>query len=150
MIVMMATGATSDNLEEIKRRIESHPGLSTRVMYGVDRNVIGVLGAIPPDLKDEIELVPGVIEVVRISKSYKLASRKLRPENSTITVGEAIIGGPEPVIMAGSCSVEDEDQMVSTVKPSRRQVLKSCGAEPSNPIPLRTVFEAWVLKDRNY
>ena len=124
MMVMMATGATSDNLEEIKRRIESHPGLSTRVMYGVDRNVIGVLGAIPPDLQDEMELVPGVIEVVRISKSYKPASRKLHPENSAITVGEAIIGGPEPVIMAGSCSVEDEDQMVSTAK-----TVKATGAK---------------------
>ena len=52
MIVVMAAGATDQNLEEIKRRIESRPGLSTRVMYGVERNVIGVLGTIPPDLKD--------------------------------------------------------------------------------------------------
>jgi hypothetical protein len=118
-------------------------------MYGVERNLIGVLGTIPSGLKDEMELAPGVIEVVPISKSYKLASRDFDTENSTITVGEAIIGGPEPVIMAGTCSVEDEDQMVSTVKPSRRQVLKSCGAEPSNPVPLPTVFEAWVLKDWN-
>jgi 3-deoxy-7-phosphoheptulonate synthase len=112
----MATGATDQNLEEIKRRIESHPGLSARIMYGIERNVIGVLGTIPPGLKDELEQVPGVTEVVRISKSYKLASREFHAENSTIKVGTAIIGGPEPVIMAGPCSVEDEEQMVSTAR----------------------------------
>ncbi|MDA1218674.1 MAG: 3-deoxy-7-phosphoheptulonate synthase [Chloroflexi bacterium] len=124
MIVVMATEATNENLEEIKRRIESHPGLTTRIMYGVERNVIGVLGTIPPDLKDEMELVPGVTEVVRISKSYKLASREFHPENSTITVGDAVIGGPEPVIMAGPCSVEDEQQMVSTAR-----AVKAAGAK---------------------
>lgn len=116
MIIVMATGATDQNLEEIKRRIESHTGLSARVMFGIERNVIGVLGTIPPDLKDEMEQVPGVAEVVRISKSYKLASREFHAENSTIKVGTAVIGGPEPVIMAGPCSVEDEEQMVSTAR----------------------------------
>ena len=124
MIVVMATEATNENLEEIKRRIESHPGLSTRIMYGVERNVVGVLGTIPPDLKDEMELVPGVAEVVRISKPYKLASREFHPENSTIKVGAAVIGGPEPVIMAGPCSVEDVEQMVSTAK-----AVKAAGAK---------------------
>ncbi|HEU0020126.1 MAG TPA: 3-deoxy-7-phosphoheptulonate synthase [Dehalococcoidia bacterium] len=123
MIVVMATGATNQNLEEIKRRIENHPGLSTRIMYGVERNVIGVLGTIPPDLQDEMEQVPGVSEVVRISKSYKLASREFHPENSTITVGESVIGGPKPVIMAGPCSVEDEEQMVATAR-----AVKAAGA----------------------
>jgi 3-deoxy-7-phosphoheptulonate synthase len=129
----MATEATDQNLEEIKHRIESHPGLSTRIMYGVERNVIGVLGTIPPDLKDEMELVPGVMEVVRISKSYKLASREFHPENSTIRVGEAVIGGPQPVIMAGPCSVEDEEQMVSTarsVKEAGASVLRGGAFKP--------------------
>jgi 3-deoxy-7-phosphoheptulonate synthase len=112
----MAAGASQQNLEEIQRRIESHPGLSARIMYGIERNVVGVLGTIPPSLKDEMEQVPGVSEVVRISKSYKLASREFHAENSTIEVGTAVIGGPEPVIMAGPCSVEDEEQMVSTAR----------------------------------
>ena len=124
MIVIMATDATADNLAEVKRRIESNEGLSTRIMYGVERNVIGVLGTLPPDLKDEMELIPGVMEVVRISNPYKLASREFHPENTTIKVGDAIIGGPEPVIMAGPCSVEDEDQMVSTAK-----AVKAAGAK---------------------
>ena len=78
--------------------------------------MVGVLGSIPPDFKDELELLPGVMQVVVISKPYKLASREFHPDNSTVTVGNAVIGGPDPVIMAGPCSVEDEEQMVSTAK----------------------------------
>ena len=133
MIVVMATEATSENLEEVKRRIENHEGLTTRILYGVERNVVGVLGTIPPDLKDEMEQVPGVMEVVRISKPYKLASREFHPTNTTMQVGDAVIGGPEPVIMAGPCSVEDEEQMVSTaraVKAAGAKVLRGGAFKP--------------------
>ena len=81
------------------------------------------MGTIPPDLKDEVELLPGVIEVVPISKPYKLASREFHPEGSTIQVGNVVIGGPDPVIMAGPCSVEDEEQMVATAR-----AVKAAGA----------------------
>lgn len=122
MIVVMARESSQEDLEQVQRRIENH-GLRTQVSYGVERTVVGVLGSIPPDLKDEMELLPGVAEVVLISKPYKLASREFHPENTTIRVGDAVIGGPEPVIMAGPCSVEDEEQMVSTAK-----AVKAAGA----------------------
>ena len=89
----------------------------------MERTVIGVLGSLPPDLKDEMELLPGVREVVVISKPYKLASREFHPDNTSVVVGSAVVGGPDPVIMAGPCSVEDEEQMVSTAK-----AVKAAGA----------------------
>ncbi|HZA22222.1 MAG TPA: 3-deoxy-7-phosphoheptulonate synthase, partial [Dehalococcoidia bacterium] len=78
----------------------------------------------PPDLKDEMEILPGVMEVVRISKPYKMASREFHPENTVVQVGDVLIGGSEPVIMAGPCSVEDEEQMVSTAR-----AVKAAGAK---------------------
>ena len=123
MIVIMAKESSPTELEGVKNRIESHPGLRPQVFDGVERIVVGVLGSIPPDLKDEIELLPGVIEVVPISKPYKLASREFHPDNSRVVVNGVVIGGPEPVIMAGPCSVEDEEQMVSTAK-----AVKAAGA----------------------
>ena len=141
MIIVMSTDAPPEQLEEVKRRVESHEGLTTRILYGVERNVVGVLGTIPPDMKDEVELLPGVMEVVRISKPYKLASREFHPDNTTITVGDAVIGGPQPVIMAGPCSVEDEEQMVSTakaVKAAGAQVLRGGAFKPrSSPYSFR-------------
>jgi 3-deoxy-7-phosphoheptulonate synthase len=122
MIVVMARDSSREDLEQVRRRIENR-GLIAQVSQGVERTVVGVLGSIPPDMKDEMELLSGVAEVIRISKPYKLASREFHPENTTVRVGDAVIGGPEPVIMAGPCSVEDEEQMVSTAK-----AVKAAGA----------------------
>lgn len=122
MIVVMAKESSREDLERVQRRIENR-GLRAHISQGAERTVVGVLGSISPDLKDEMELLPGVEEVVLISKPYKLASREFHPENTTIQVGDALIGGPEPVIMAGPCSVEDEEQMVSTAK-----AVKAAGA----------------------
>ena len=115
MIVVMTRDSTLEDLGQVQNRIEGR-GLTAQIFEGVERTVVGVLGAIPPDFKDEMELLPGVAEVVLISKPYKLASREFHPEDSIIRVGDAVIGGTEPVIMAGPCSVEDEEQMVATAK----------------------------------
>jgi 3-deoxy-7-phosphoheptulonate synthase len=122
MIVVMTRDSSPEDLAQVQQRIEIRD-LKTQVFRGVERIVVGVLGAIPPDLRDEIELMPGVAEVVPISKPYKLASREFHPEGSTVRVGDAVIGGPDPVIMAGPCSVEDEEQMVATAK-----AVKAAGA----------------------
>ena len=91
MIVIMAKDTSPADLEGVKKRIESHPGLRPQVFDGVERIVVGVLGSIPPDLKDEIELLQGVLEVVPISKPYKLASREFHPDNSR----GSLMGGTE-------------------------------------------------------
>jgi len=115
MIVVLSRNSTDDDLSRIKERIESH-GLVAQISTGVERTVVGVLGSIPSEFKDEMELMPGVAEVMLITKPYKLASREFHPEDSIVRVGDAVIGGPEPVVMAGPCSVEDEEQMVATAK----------------------------------
>ena len=133
MIVVMAKDSSAEQLAEVERRIESHPGLKAQVFNGVERIVIGVLGSIPPDLKDEIELLVGVLEVVPISKPYKLASREFHPDSSRVVLGDVVIGGSEPVIMAGPCSVEDEEQMVATaraVKASGAKILRGGAYKP--------------------
>ena len=141
MIVVMAKDCPPGDLQGVKNRIESHEGLRAQIFDGVERIVVGVLGSIPPDLKDEIELLPSVIEVVPISKPYKLASREFHPDNSKVVVNGVVIGGPEPVIMAGPCSVEDEEQMVSTaksVKASGAQILRGGAYKPrSSPYSFR-------------
>ena len=122
MIVVMAPGTAQSDLDNIRVRIEDR-GLRAQINTGAERTVIGVMGSIPPDFKDEMELMIGVDEVIIISKPYKLASREFHPDDTIIKVGDAVIGGPKPVIMAGPCSVEDEEQMVATAK-----AVKAAGA----------------------
>ena len=123
MIVVMAKDSKEEELGEVQRRIESNPGLKAQVFHGVERIVVGVLGTVPPDLKEQMELLDGVSEVVPISKPYKLASREFHPDNTKVVVGGVVIGGDQPVVMAGPCSVEDEEQMVSTAR-----AVKAAGA----------------------
>ncbi len=122
MIVVMSRDSSDQQLDQVQARIEGR-GLKAQVSTGVERTVVGVLGSIPSEFKDEMELLPGVSEVILISKPYKLASREFHPEGSIVKVGDAVIGGPNPVIMAGPCSVEDEEQMVTTAR-----AVKAAGA----------------------
>ena len=116
MIVVMAKDSTPEQLEEVKARISRRPGLEPQVSEGAERIVVGVIGTVTPDMRDEMALVPGVSEVIPITKPYKMASREFHGDNSVVMVGDVAVGGPEPVVMAGPCSVEDEEQMVSTAK----------------------------------
>ncbi len=123
MIVVMSKDCTPEQLEEVKARIERRPGLMPQVSEGAERIVVGVVGSVTPDMRDEMALLPGVSEVIPITKPYKVASREFRSEDSIVMVGDVPVGGPEPVVMAGPCSVEDEEQMVSTAK-----AVKAAGA----------------------
>jgi len=144
MIVVMARDTASEDLENVRQRIEGR-GLRAQINLGEERAVIGVMGSIPPDFKDEMELMNGVSEVVMVSKPYKLASKEFHPDNTIIKVGDAVIGGPTPVIMAGPCSVEDEEQMVSTakaVKASGATVLRGGAFKPrTSPYSFRGMGE---------
>jgi 3-deoxy-7-phosphoheptulonate synthase len=144
MIVVMARGTANEDLEKVRERIENR-GLRAQINRGEERAVIGVMGSIPPDFKDEMELMNGVSEVVMVSKPYKLASKEFHPDNTIIKVGDAVIGGPDPVIMAGPCSVEDEEQMVSTaiaVKAAGATILRGGAFKPrTSPYSFRGMGE---------
>ncbi len=140
MIVVMNKDSSAEQLRMVENRI-SDKGLKPQTFRGQERVVVGVLGTIPPDLKDEMEMLPGVVEVIRVTKPYKLASREFHPENSVVMVGDVMVGGPEPVIMAGPCSVEDEEQMIATarcVKNAGAKILRGGAYKPrSSPYSFR-------------
>ncbi|MCH9017047.1 MAG: 3-deoxy-7-phosphoheptulonate synthase [Chloroflexi bacterium] len=144
MIIVMARDTSQEDLENIRERIEAR-GLKAQINLGIERTVVGVMGSVPPDFKDEMELMAGVSEVVIITKPYKLVSREFHPNDTIITVGDAVIGGPKPVIMAGPCSVEDEEQMVSTaiaVKAAGATVLRGGAFKPrTSPYSFRGMGE---------
>ena len=132
MIVVMRTDSTPDQIDGVSRRIEDR-GFRPQLSVGEQRTVIGVLGQPFPELRDELSILPGVSEVVPISKPYKLSSREFKPEDTTVTVGDVVIGGDDLVVMAGPCSVEDEEQMVSTavaVKAAGATILRGGAFKP--------------------
>ena len=122
MIVVMRKDSSREQLEDVKRRIEGH-GLRPQLSEGVERTVIGVLGQTFRELRDELEMLPGVLEVVPISKPYKLSSREFKQEDTIVKVGDVTIGNDELVVMAGPCAVEDEEQVLTTAR-----LVKAAGA----------------------
>src|SRR5262249_9682471 len=89
--------------------------------------------AVPPELRDRLAGLPGVERVVETTVPYQLASRALHPEKTTIRVGAALLGGPDPVVIAGPCSVEDEDQIRAAARAAREagaQILRGGAFKP--------------------
>ena len=144
MIVVMQVNSSEQDIQRVQVHLTLR-GLEGQINRGVERTVIGVLGNTFPELRDELELLPGVREVVPISRPYKLSSREFQPESTTFKVGPVTIGGDELVIMAGPCSVESEEQVMATariVKEVGGSILRGGAFKPrSSPYSFRGLGE---------
>lgn len=141
----MAPNSTQDQVEAVRGHLGDR-GLRAHLSEGVERTVIGVIGQIYPELQNEIEVMAGVSEVVRISKPYKLASREFHPADSVIDIGGgARIGGGAFCVFAGPCAIESEEQVVATaraVKAAGAQVLRGGAFKPrTSPYSFRGMGE---------
>ncbi len=141
MIVVMGQGCTDAQIEAVQQAIESKPGFRAPVWRGEERSVVGVIGHIYPELQSELEQLSGVVEVLRVSKPYKLAGREFHPADSLVNVGGVTVGGAEMVVMAGPCSVEGEEQLLSTARMAREagaRILRGGAFKPrSSPYSFR-------------
>ncbi|HWP82250.1 MAG TPA: 3-deoxy-7-phosphoheptulonate synthase [Bacteroidota bacterium] len=110
MVVVVEPGATEKQIEDIIKALHEH-GFDVHRSTGVRQTVLGAIGVKPDFDHRQIELLPGVAEVIRITEPYKLASRSFKREGTVVDIGGVKIGGREVVVMAGPCSVESEDQI---------------------------------------
>ena len=122
MIVVMKVGSSQDEISRVANRIED-VGLKAHISQGTEHTVIGVLGQVFPELRDALVVLPGVDQVIPVSKPYKLASREFHPRDTIVELNGVAIGGNEIVVMAGPCAVESEEQLLATA-----QAVKAAGA----------------------
>lgn len=122
MIVIMRADSTEQDVNGVLSRI-AEAGLSGHISKGTERTVIGVVGQTYPELRGMLETLSGVDEVIRISRPFKLSGREFHPRDTVINVRGTQIGGGTFTVMAGPCSVESEEQTVSTAK-----AVKAAGA----------------------
>lgn len=145
MIVVMRIGCSQDEISRVTNRIVD-AGLRVYMPNGVERTVIGVVGRSYPGLRDALESLPGVDQVISVSKPYQLASREFHPEDTIVEVGGVTIGGREVVVMAGPCAVESEEQLLETaqaVKAAGATVLRGGAFKPrTSPYEFRGLGEA--------
>lgn len=110
-IIVLRHDATDEDIRHIIRKLENR-GLQANLSKGTEITIIGVIGDTSKVTEDEeaaILAAPGVENVVRILKPYKLASREFKKENTEITVGGVTIGGKKIPVMAGPCAVESSE-----------------------------------------
>lgn len=109
MIVVMEEHATEEQITKVVDKLMSF-GVDIHRSTGERYTVLGVVGPHIPEIKD-IEVLPGVYEVVQVGAPYKLAARAFKPEGTKIKIKDVVIGGEEVVMMAGPCTVESKEQV---------------------------------------
>src|ERR1700687_709976 len=116
MIVAMQEGADEALIQQVIEHLVKL-GFEVHRSTGARMTVLGAVGSqVDFDIRN-LELLPGVQEVHRISAPYKLAGRSFRPEGTILRLANGVeIGGNEVVVMAGPCSVESREQLFHTAE----------------------------------
>lgn len=132
MIAITSRTISEERLSEIVNNIERY-GVKAHVSRGTDHTVIGIIGKADPALAEKLRAMKGVENVIKISKSYKLASRDFHPDNTVIRIKGVEIGGDQLVVMGGPCAVESPgqiDEIARLVKAAGGQVLRGGAFKP--------------------
>src|SRR5689334_7340482 len=111
MLVVMQAHATEEQVRAVCEKIESL-GYRAHAMPGAQRTAIGITGNRAEVEPGTLEEMPGVQELIRVTKPYKLVSRDVKDENTVVRFpgSEATIGGRSLAIIAGPCAIENRDQ----------------------------------------
>lgn len=114
MLIVMKPSATEEQIKEAVDFIESK-GFNTHLSRGDVHTVIGAVGDKSIDMRD-VEILDGVENLIKISTSYKLASRAFKQEDTVVDVKGVKFGGEYCGMIAGPCTIESYEQMDETAK----------------------------------
>ncbi len=115
MIVVMQQGATAAQIAHVAALIREL-GLKDHIIQGTERTVIAALGDDRAKNKENLESVPGVEKVMPVLAPYKMASREMKKDRSVVALGGTLgasAGGKKVCIIAGPCSVESREQLLT-------------------------------------
>jgi 3-deoxy-7-phosphoheptulonate synthase len=119
MLVIMNKNSTEEQCKHVEEAIKSM-GYNPLRVPGANRTAICITGNRGPVEPAYLSQLPGVLECIPVTKPYKLVSREVHPENTVVEVGGVEIGGPEPVMIAGPCSVETESRTLEVARQAKK------------------------------
>ena len=122
MIVIFKEQANQQQITNLIKQFEDQ-GLSVHMSTGVHTKLMGIVGDTSKVDIEKIQANEAVEQVKRIQEPYKNANRKFHPEDTVVTVGDRKIGGGHFQVIAGPCSVESEEQILTVAN-----AVKSAGA----------------------
>src|SRR5947208_12988621 len=149
MLIVMKPSATAHEVDAVVEIIQAI-GLRAHSMPGATRTAIGITGNQGSIDGRRFENLPGVAEVIRVTKPYKLITLDLRPEKTIVRIDGAEIGGSELAIIAGPCAIESRDQafaVAEAVQRSGAHFFRGCVWKPrTSPYTVQGLGEkAWAL-----
>src|SRR5437588_10282144 len=115
MLVVMGAHATPQQVDDVLCAIRAM-NLTPHPMPGATRTAIGITGNVGAIDPRTLEVLPGVAELLRVTKPYKLASREMHEADTYIPVNGTVIGPGTLTIIAGPCSVENEAMILRTAE----------------------------------
>jgi len=122
MLVIMRDHATTAEIDHVVSHLHE-AGAEAHMSAGEVKTIIGVIGDREIIYSLELEGLPGVEQVIRVLKPYKLVSRDFQAEDTVVTVKGSSVGGGAIAVIAGPCSIESEDQVMLTA-----DAVKAAGA----------------------
>ena len=115
MIVVLKHGVSDEKKAQLIAWLQAL-GLKIHVSNGEFQTVLGLIGdtsGVDVDLVESLEIVDSV---KRVTEPFKCCNRKFHPEDMIVEIGDVKVGGGNFVMIAGPCSVESEEQIVSVAK----------------------------------
>jgi len=110
MIIIMKAGSSDRQIEAVEHKLKGM-GMGAHVSRGIERTIVGAIGDEAKIDMEALEILPGVENVIRVMKPYKIVSRVSHPEDSVVDIKGVKLGGNQIQIIAGPCSVETQPQM---------------------------------------
>lgn len=132
MIIILKENTTARELSSLTEMLKSH-GVTPHITEGIHQTIVGLVGDTTQIDIESISQLKTVEAVRRIQEPFKNANRKFHPLDTVIKVGDAVIGGGSLTLIAGPCSVESEEQIISVardVKASGAEILRGGAFKP--------------------
>jgi 3-deoxy-7-phosphoheptulonate synthase len=123
MLILLKTDATKEQIEAVTTKVREL-GFTPHEIPGIQRVAVGVTGNKAKVSPDNFLVLPGVLDVVSVSKPFKLVGRDFKPENTVVDVDGVTFGGKEIQVIAGPCSVESREQILEVA-----EIVKASGAK---------------------
>jgi 3-deoxy-7-phosphoheptulonate synthase len=132
MLVVMHSHATPEQIDQVLEAIR-RMNLTPHPLPGATRTAIGITGNISAVDPRSLEVLPGVLELLRVTKPYKLASREMREADTYVRLPQTTVGPGTFTIIAGPCSVENEEMILRTAEFLRGQGVRLLRAGAFKP-----------------
>ena len=132
MVIILKPNPGAGQVESLRKFLEQK-GLQTHLSEGSSQTVIGLVGDTSRVDMEMLKALDIIEDVKRIQEPYKDANRKFHPDDTVVTVGNARIGGGHFAVIAGPCSVENEQQIITVaraVKAAGAQLLRGGAFKP--------------------